>query len=569
MRIQAIGRPVGAVLQSLRGKLIAIVAFGVVVPLAFIAAWTTHRLRTAADDVLHDELERTLGVLQGTITRNWESLRGNLELLVDNDVVRAGLRSPDHHLTAQQRAFLEDAFKLVDPQIDEVVFADSTGHPVWRIFPDPGLRPEVEQSAVTDARPPSRLGSVAIELPVDPATSGSSPGTVTALVQMRSLVPSLTISGTNDATVEISDAHGVSLARWEPEVGGSKAAASPQALARRELAEPPLRLVARAPLTPFVAPFEREARAGLFLYLMILAIAFTIATLLAARVTSALRDLATAADAVARGNLEHQVTVRSHDEIARVGSAFNSMTRDLRRSLREAAQRDSLAAVGRFAAELAHEIRNPLTSIRLDLQRVHERVANEPKLREPVGRALSAVDRLNRTVTGALRVARSGSTTAAPLRLRDALEPALETVGATANAREIALMRHVDAASSIVLQGDVDALTQLFTNILFNAAEAVDHAGRIDVSVRQEDGTVAVTVADSGPGIPPEILRQLDEPLHVTTKRGGTGLGLAIARRIAAAHGGRLEFASHIGRGTSVTITLPAQSLDPVAAPST
>jgi len=557
-------RAVGWSRHSLRGKLIAIVAGGVIVPLALVAAWTTHRLRGAGEALLHSQLDASLSGMERVIDRNWRAQRADLLLLSDNNVVARALRSRTASFDAKGARFLEDAFRIVQPVVDEVVFSDSLGRARWRVAPDPGLQPRLEELSEGQEHPASRLGSVAVDMPVRAPGSAHVVGTMTALVRLSALVQTPALVGTAGVSVEIQDARGVPLARWDAAAGAPDHPGEPlsgaQVSVARTLGEPPLRLVAHAPLDPFVEPFAHDARIGMMVYGGVLAAALGIAGWLAMRATGTLRRLAEGADAVAHGDLEYQIDVDSPDEIGRVADAFNAMTRDLRRSLRDASQRNALAAVGAFAAELAHEVRNPLTSVRLDLQRLHERLPSDSKMRDPLVRVLSVLERLNRTVTGALRVARSGTITPARLQLRSALEPALQAAGPTFTSRHIALQRDLGDVSSAWLRGDADALTQLFTNVLINAAEAVDRAGSVSVSAALQNGSVSVMIADSGSGMPPEIMRQLDEQFHTTTKQGGTGLGLTIARRIATAHGGRIEFACPPGSGTIVTITLPREA---------
>jgi signal transduction histidine kinase len=277
--------------------------------------------------------------------------------------------------------------------------------------------------------------------------------------------------------------------------------------------------------------------------------------LLTARATRSHKLVAAAADAVAHGDLERQIDEDSNDEIGSLAAAFNSMTRDLRRTLQVSSQRKALAAVGEFAAQLAHEVRNPLTSLRLDLQRLDERLPADEDLHHRMRRVLSAIDRLNRTVTGSLRLARSGSVVLEWLPLSAALEPAIEAAMPEFVARGVSLHRDATDLSAVQLRGDADALSQLFLNILLNAAQAADGAGTVSVSASQQNSEVTVSIADSGPGISPEVLRQLEESSW-TTKPGGTGLGLRIARRIAAAHGGRIELTNGRQRGTIARIVL-------------
>ncbi|NIP90606.1 MAG: HAMP domain-containing protein, partial [Gammaproteobacteria bacterium] len=127
------------------------------------------------------------------------------------------------------------------------------------------------------------------------------------------------------------------------------------------LTEPALILVAAAPLSPLTAPFEAAARRGLLVLLIVAGMVMMIAVFLTARMTRSLGRLAAAAEAVSRGELDRRVEATGRDEIGQVAGAFNTMTESLRRTLRELADRQALAAVGEFAASLSHEVRNALT----------------------------------------------------------------------------------------------------------------------------------------------------------------------------------------------------------------
>ena len=126
-------------------------------------------------------------------------------------------------------------------------------------------------------------------------------------------------------------------------------------------------IVLAAPLGPFTEPFERTARRGTLALIAIALVAFTLATLVTGRLTRSLGQLADAADAVSAGHLERKVEETGGDETRRVARAFNTMVTSLRETLMRLTQKESLAAVGEFATSLAHEVRNPLTSVRLIL----------------------------------------------------------------------------------------------------------------------------------------------------------------------------------------------------------
>ena len=186
-----------------------------------------------------------------------------------------------------------------------------------------------------------------------------------------------------------------------------------------------------------------------------------------------------------------------------------------------------------------------------------DRIAHYPE-REPapLRRALRAVDRLQHTVSGALRIARSGQVARTRVDLLIPLDAALH---ASEHEMQAAGARvEVDTGDApLVVLGDAPALEQLFLNLLLNAAQAFDAPGGI-VRVRActDSNRARIEVEDTGRGMSSEALAAAFEPF-VTTRDQGTGLGLAIARRIAAAHGGELSLTSVPGTGTTAAVTIP------------
>jgi signal transduction histidine kinase len=323
----------------------------------------------------------------------------------------------------------------------------------------------------------------------------------------------------------------------------------------RTLRDPPIRIVAAAPLTPFTQPFEQAARRGSILLLAVTLAGLALAALLANRLTRSLARLSAAAESVSRGDLQQRVEVHRDDEVGRLAQAFNTMTESLRRTLDELASRESLAAVGQFAASLAHEVRNALTAVRVDVQSVQEELPADSPLGTAQERALREIVRLDETVSKALEVARTGEMRVERVDLR-------EPIGAAANAA-MPLFRERTAGLAMQLgdaplpvAGDSGALEQLFLNLMQNAAQALEPGGEATVAAGAKGERIEVTVSDNGTGIPERELSRVFEPLF-STRPEGTGLGLTIARRIAVAHRGTLELESEAGKGTTVTVQLP------------
>jgi signal transduction histidine kinase len=176
-------------------------------------------------------------------------------------------------------------------------------------------------------------------------------------------------------------------------------------------------------------------------------------------------------------------------------------------------------------------------------------------LRAPLDRAQRELHRMANTMQDTLRLARSGKLSTRRVDLWIPLRNALKTATPDAAARSIWIEPPPFGRAPVWINGDEEALEQLFLNLLLNAVQETESGGRITAAVRLADDAV-VSIADTGRGIPQDALDRVFEPFY-STKPEGAGLGLAIAWRTAAAHGGRLTIESAVGRGTTVDVALP------------
>ena len=395
-------------------------------------------------------------------------------------------------------------------------------------------------------------------------TSGKLIGTLEARLSTSAILsPRASTFASGAAIAVIDPATGASLVAtpFDPANLGSRQfqwGGEPWLTERRDLADPRLELVAAAPLGPFTQPFEgaarRPGRRGLWVLVGAAATGLLLAAAITARMTRRLRHLAAAADAVAHGDLTRKTEVTGNDEVARVAQAFNTMTESLEHTLGELAKRESLVAVGAFASELAHEVRNPLTAIRVDLQLVEERLPAESPLRDIQRGALAEIQQLDATVSGVLQLARSGRIEPAQVDLVDVLRTAVHAAQPEFDRRHAILEADL-VEGPVLVWGDASALRQMTLNLLLNAAQALGLDGRATISQRVNGPRVVISVRDNGEGMMAELLAKAREPFF-STKSGGTGLGLAIADRIAQAHGGVLEIESVRGVGTEVRVTV-------------
>jgi signal transduction histidine kinase len=224
-------------------------------------------------------------------------------------------------------------------------------------------------------------------------------------------------------------------------------------------------------------------------------------------------------------------------------------------STRELSQRQAFAAVGDFATELARELAPSVATARSAIRAIETNIHLDSPLRPPLERAQRELHRLSNTLQDTLRLARSGKMASQRIDLWIPLRAALKTATGDATSYGIRIDAPPPGKAPVWVHGDAEALEQLFLNLLTNAVQATEAAGRIDVDV-SVDMEATVSIKDNGVGIPDGALDRVFEPFY-STRPEKAGLGLAIAWRTAAAHGGRLAIQSAQGRGTSVDVSLP------------
>lgn len=528
---------------SLRTRLLLIPLVGAILPLALFGAWLANSISRSAEELLRARLEESLHRVATGIGARWVSRRADLLTMAEDDAVQNWLRAQGADTTRVD--FGNTAERLKDA-VQSVTLRSADHEHGWRL-----LANQTDDPAFT------------VSVGVFERSSGRRLGALDAQMRVASLVPpnAAWTAGAGTLLGIIDAATGTSLVPvpFEPELmtrDRFEWAGEQWMAVRRRLHEPALELVAASPISPFAQPFEMATRQGLIALIIVATLAAIATTLLTRRTTDSLRELADAATTIAAGQYGANVSVaEGPDEVGRVAHAFNSMSASLRHTLDQLSERQSLAAVGEFAATLAHEVRNPLTAIRIDLQRLEEKLPDDPAARAPAARALQTLSRLDATVTGALRVARSGQATLGRIDLRDPLQAAIHDVLPELNTRAIQFSEALPAEPAWVM-GDGAALYQLFFNLLLNAAQATPASGGVNVSLSRSPEGIAVRIADSGPGIAADATEQVFAPFY-TTKPGGTGLGLAIARRIATAHGGHMAIERGSPWGAVLVVQLP------------
>jgi signal transduction histidine kinase len=225
---------------------------------------------------------------------------------------------------------------------------------------------------------------------------------------------------------------------------------------------------------------------------------------------------------------------------------------------------ERLATIGQFAAGIGHELRNPLgvveSSAFLLNRRLQQLQIDDASLTRHVEKITVEVARSNKTINDLLELARSKPLSRSAVDARTFVEKALPAAHLPAGVEV-----HVSAPPGLTLDADPDQLGRVLTNLLINAAQAMNGKGNVWIEGRREDGATIVVVRDDGPGIPSEVRPRIFEALF-TTKAKGNGLGLALCRRIAEAHGGTVTLEPS-ERGATFRITIPDARDEGIAQP--
>jgi signal transduction histidine kinase len=307
-----------------------------------------------------------------------------------------------------------------------------------------------------------------------------------------------------------------------------------------------------------------------------LLLAMLLGAFLARQISGPVRSLAAAAGRLSRGDFDAPLTASTVGEVERVTVAFREMRealaarigqlREANRMLEERQarltalqaeliQRERVATSGRMAAELAHEIRNPVANVRNCLELLHRRLGRDPEGRQY---ASFAIDELLRMHELAERM----------LHLNRPRDPTLGACDAGEVAEEVAALARIgarEASISVHAGGPVraaivpDALKQILLNLVQNARDAVPEGLRLVIDVRSEGGAALISVEDNGPGIPAAIREHVFDPFFTTrVAAGGVGLGLFVVEGIVRGHGGSVAVEEAAGGGARFRIRLPA-----------
>jgi len=563
----------------------------------------------------YDALKREKQQDESTIARN---IAAQVEDTLDGIRYKMEYLAREPAILSLDPKRMEDALSIMTSTsklVDSIIYVDMTGRPLAlardpdtpRIYPQSPLKQFVEPfrlSASTQAvlsenyvsRTGDRVAAVLVPVTRGRRTLGVLAAGILLRIHSIGGIEGIRVGESGYAYIVDSRGEQVAVPQAHHQLG--QFARSPQGLALirarggivefvDELGTPSL--AAYAPVANagwgvlVVAPTsESYAFAERLRFLMTMAllagalISGVIGVVLAERISTPIVALAAGARAVAEGRLETRIPVTRRDEVGALAEAFNEMTAELalqRRRIEEShremlqtqksmAQSEKMAAIGHFAAGLAHEIYNPLTVISgFGEFLIGKTPADDPQ-RAPLEDILRETARCRRLVTQLLDFAKPKEAERRRTDVNRLVRDTLALVQSQIRAQKIAVEERL-APNLPELEIDRDEIKQVLLNLFLNACQAMPDGGTLRVQTRAGADGVEVLVEDDGVGIPEVQLPKIFDAFF-TTKEKGTGLGLALSYAMIERHGGRIHVRSRPGEGASFTIRLPVSA--PVAA---
>jgi signal transduction histidine kinase len=276
---------------------------------------------------------------------------------------------------------------------------------------------------------------------------------------------------------------------------------------------------------------------------------------LARRIVQPVEKLDRAAAEVGRQNYAYRVTVDSRDELGRLAETFNNMCASIQSARQELIRQERISTIGRLSSSIVHDLRNPLAAIYGGAEIMMDTGIAPPQLKRLASNIYRASRRIQELLQDLVNVGRGKTEGAELCRLCEVAAAAGDSLAPTADARGVHVT--LEVPDSIELPLERARVERVFINLIDNALEATPVGGAIHVSAATEPDAVLIEVADTGPGISPEIREHLFQPFVSSGKKNGLGLGLALSRQTILDHGGDMWVESEPGHGARFFIRLP------------
>ncbi len=315
-------------------------------------------------------------------------------------------------------------------------------------------------------------------------------------------------------------------------------------------------LLVQIPLIKLIFDIKSNTELMRYFFISVLGgmiVSVSIAFVIIKMISNPLNKLKSKASEIEKGNYGIKLEIKTNDEIGELTEAFNNMSETLKNNTAELIKKEKLAALGKMAAVLAHEIKTPLTSIKMNADIIAETPDLSDDNRENFEIMKLEINRLNNLVKDVLQFSRQMELNFSEVRLKELIDSVNYQLRKKLNDKNIIFVNNTD---NVLLSADEDKLKQVFINLIDNSSEAVNQNGYIEISSRMNkaDNSISIFIKDNGSGIEPEF--KIFEPFF-TTKASGTGLGLSISQKIIEQHNGTFNLAASKKGETIFEIKMP------------
>ena len=339
-------------------------------------------------------------------------------------------------------------------------------------------------------------------------------------------------------------------------------------------------VIAEIHKSEIMAPLRRIGYSAFLTLGILFTLCVIISYYVSNHISAPIITIAETAKKIADGDLNYRLSLDLKNEIGVLAEAFNSMTEQLattiktleekEKSIREAyhelkdtqaqlVQSEKMAAIGELVASIVHEMRNPLSSIKLNLQIIGRKLDRDSQAHEHYKIAIDQVAHLDKMFSELLNYSKPIVLDKIPILPDKLVDRALKHISEKLSVHNIKIIKKFEENLPPV-EVDVDKIIQVIVNVLNNAIDAIEDDGKIEIKTRftemERQKMVDITISDSGVGIPEHQLEHIFKTFF-TTKKKGTGLGLTVVKKIMEAHQGRINVKSRVGEGTTVVLSLP------------
>lgn len=300
----------------------------------------------------------------------------------------------------------------------------------------------------------------------------------------------------------------------------------------------------------------------IILYLVVFGLFIIATTFISRQLTRPLHHIQMGLNKISKGNLDTTIPITSNDEIGSLAKAYNEMVARLKELQENLAEAEREAAWKEMAQQVAHEIKNPLTPMKLNIQHLERQLASgdytidelKTKIKQITQNLIVQIQSLNNIASDFSKFSKPITQEFTPVNIDKLVQSVADLYQ---NDDEITITAKCQASPAVV-HGAQDELRRVLINLVKNAREALPHGGRIEIKTYNRQDSIFVEIEDNGEGISEEDKPKIFVP-NFSTKSSGTGLGLAICKKIVEAHEGSISFASIKGKGTTFVIKLPNQ----------